>query len=64
MTKEEIKADMLNAYMFNIDMWWMLRQASQIEVATHYHNEAMIYEFMLKKYFSVDAFQLWLDKTC
>ena len=63
MTKKEIQADMLNEYMCNMDLWWMLKQAGETEAATRYHKEAALYESMLKKYFSIDAFQLWLDQT-
>ena len=62
MTDKEIKADMLNEYMFNIDMWWMLKQAGEIEAAKRYHDEAIIYEAQLKKYFGIKAFELWLDR--
>lgn len=62
MTKKEIQADMLNEYVYNMDLWWILKQAGSDVAARRYHGDATVYQNMLEKYFNVDAFQIWLDR--
>lgn len=63
MTKKEIQADMLSEYIFNMDLWWMLKQSGSDVAAKRYHADAAVYADMLEKYFNVDAFQIWLDRS-